>query len=113
MLTKLENINPMEIIAPRNGKGKALSFQYDILKGLEGKVKAFNHLSLEKDTGIGYHKLVDDLEIYIITEGESIYNDNSTEIEVSNNDAMICKKGECHGIMSKNGTLDFIAIIID
>ncbi|MDE7315774.1 MAG: AraC family ligand binding domain-containing protein [Mucispirillum sp.] len=112
MITKFQLINPMEQTAPRNGKGTVFSFPYDILKGIEGKVKAFNHMRLEEDSAIGYHQHIDDLEIYIITEGTGIYNDNGKEIEVTVNDVMLCNKGEYHGIASKNGKLDFIAVII-
>lgn len=76
MVTKFQDINPMEMVAPRNGKGVANNFPYEILKSIEGKVKAFNHMRLDADSAIGYHQHVDDLEIYIITEGEGIYNDN-------------------------------------
>ncbi len=112
MVTKFQDINPMEMVAPRNGKGVANNFPYEILKSIEGKVKAFNHMRLDADSAIGYHQHVDDLEIYIITEGEGIYNDNGKEVAVGVNDVMLCNKGEYHGLASKNGTLDFIAIII-
>lgn len=112
MFLKFESINPMEVKAPRNGAGVSFNFPYDILKGIEGKVKAFNHMRLEKDSAIGYHQHIDDLEIYVITEGTGVYNDNGTEVEVCKNDVMLCNKGEYHGLASKNGTLDFIAVII-
>ncbi len=112
MITKFEHINPMEMSAPRNGKGTAFSFPYEILKGIDGKVKAFNHMRLKEDSAIGYHQHIDDLEIYIITEGTGVYNDNGKEVEVTVNDVMLCNKGEHHGLASKNGKLDFIAIII-
>ena len=32
MITKFELINPMETIAPRNGKGVSYNFPYEILK---------------------------------------------------------------------------------
>ncbi len=112
MITKFELINPMETIAPRNGKGVSYNFPYEILKGLSGTVKAFNHMRLDEHSAIGYHQHIDDLEIYIITEGTGIYNDNGREVEVTVNDVMLCNKGEYHGIASKNGKLDFIAVII-
>ncbi len=112
MVTKFESINPALMQAPRDGKGIAESFPYSILKGLNGSVKAFNHMRLEKDSAIGYHQHIDDLEIYIITEGSGIYNDNGTEVGVGKNDVMLCNKGEYHGLASNDGTLDFIAVII-
>ena len=112
MVLKFDLINPMEMDAPRDGKGKAFSFPYDILKGLDGKIKAFNHMRLEENSAIGYHQHIDDLEIYVITEGHGIYNDNGKEVEVTKNDVMLCNKGEHHGLASKNGKLDFIAGII-
>lgn len=112
MITHFNNINPMEVAAPRNGRGTAFNFPYEILKEIEGKVKAFNHMRLEKDSAIGYHQHIDDLEIYIITDGVGIYNDNGSEVEVGKNDVMLCNKGEYHGLASKNGTLDFIAVIV-
>ena len=69
-------------------------------------------MRLEEDSAIGYHQHIDDLEIYIITEGTGIYNDNGKEVEVTVNDVMLCNKGEYHGLASKNGVLDFIAIIM-
>lgn len=113
MVTKFQDINPMEMSAPRGGKGTAKSFPYDILKSLGGKVKAFNHMRLEQDSAIGYHQHIDDFEIYIITQGTGIYNDNGKEVEVTVNDVMLCNKGEYHGLASKNGVLDFIAIIME
>lgn len=112
MVLKFDLINPMEMDAPRGGKGKAFSFPYDILKGLDGKIKAFNHMRLEENSAIGYHQHIDDLEIYVITEGHGIYNDNGKKVEVTKNDVMFCNKGEHHGLASKNGKLDFIAVII-
>ena len=61
-------------------------------------------------TSVGIHR--DDFEIYIITQGTGIYNDNGKEVEVTVNDVMLCNKGEYHGLASKNGVLDFIAIIM-
>ena len=89
MVLKFDLINPMEMDAPRDGKGKAFSFPYDILKGLDGKIKAFNHMRLEENSAIGYHQHIDDLEIYVFTEGNGIYNDNGKEEEVTKNDVML------------------------
>ena len=41
MVTKFQLINPMEMTAPRDGKGTAFSFPYDILKGIDGKTRYF------------------------------------------------------------------------
>lgn len=112
MVRKFEEIKHMNLTAPRGGKGTGKGFPYDILLGIEGRVKAFNYMHLDADSAIGYHQHVDDLEIYIIVEGEGVYNDNGTEVAVKKGDVMLCNKGEYHGLASKNGGLDFIASII-
>ncbi len=112
MITRFSEIKPFIVEAPRNGKGSAANFQYEILKGLKGEVKAFNHMRLEADSAIGYHQHIDDLEIYIITDGIGVYNDNGIEKNVVKNDVMLCNKGEFHGLSAKDGPLDFIAVII-
>ena len=40
-----------------------------LTKEATGTVKAFNHMRLDENSAIGYHQHIDDLEIYIITEG--------------------------------------------
>lgn len=112
MVLKFKDIKPIDIIAPRNGKGTGLSYVYEIVKGLEGKIKAFNHMKLHENSAIGYHQHVEDLEVYLVTSGNGIYNNNGEIVEVSVGDITLCNKGEFHGLESKNGELEFIAIII-
>ena len=41
MITKFELINPMETIAPRNGKGVSYNFPYEILKAIKSSLPFF------------------------------------------------------------------------
>ena len=112
MVMKFNEIEPMKIEAPRNGSGTGLAFIYEIVRGLDGKIKAFNHMRLHPNSAIGFHQHIDDLEIYLITEGNGIYNDNGEEVQVTNGDIMLCNKGEHHGLKALDKDLDFVAIII-
>lgn len=112
MVLKFNEIKAVDLKAPREGKGTGEGYPYSILQGLSGKVKAFNHMHLDEDSAIGYHQHVDDLEIYIIVSGEGIYSDNGKEVHVGEGDVMLCNKGEYHSLASKNGGVDFIAVIM-
>lgn len=112
MVLKFNEMKETHLEAPRGGKGTGMSRACSILQGLEGKVKMFNYMHLDEGSAIGYHQHVEDLEIYILTSGKAIYNDNGKEVEVSAGDAMLCNKGEHHSLAAKGGAIDFIAIII-
>ncbi|MDE7168596.1 MAG: cupin domain-containing protein [Mucispirillum sp.] len=113
MVTKFNEIKSIDVTAPRGGKGTGKSSPYNMLYNLDGKIKALNKMRLDDNSAIGIHQHTEDLEIYIITDGEGLYNDNGVEVRVTKGDATMCPKGEIHSIEAKNGALEFIAVIIE
>ncbi len=114
MVINFEDIIPDEITAPRNGKGTAASMPYLAMKGLEGRFKTFNMMTLDPDSAIGFHKHENDSECYLLLEGRARYNDNGEEVTVEAGDLMYCGKGESHSIEALDGeSVTFLAFILE
>lgn len=62
------------------------------------KGRLFATITLDKDTGIGYHTHDADSEIFVVVSGNAEYNDNGTVKTASAGDVLVCKKGEGHSI---------------
>ena len=76
--------------------------------------KLFPIIKLEKGCGIGYHDHVTNSEIYFITKGSALYNDNGVETTVSAGDVTICPPGEGHGITNVSDEIcEYIAVILE
>lgn len=97
MVIKFEDIAPDEIV-PRGGKGLADTYAYEVMKGLGIRFKTFNMMMFEAGSATGFHKHIDDIEVYLMLDGNAMYNDNGIEVAVETGDLMLCNKGEGHSI---------------
>ena len=96
------------------GTGKAL------IEKLAGPEKFYQTpvfygtVQLGSDDTVGDHQHKGNMEIYTIIKGKAIYNDNGTEIKVSEGDTTIVYDGEFHGIRPDDcDELIFAALIIN
>ena len=114
MITYFDDITPGRITAPVNGQGAANSYPYETLKGISGKIIAFNMMHLEKNSAIGYHIHENNSEVYFMLEGVGVYSDNGELKEVKRGDLMLCKKGEGHSLKAiNNDSVTFLAFILE
>ena len=82
--------------------GKGDTYQRDMLSEELGERPAHYKLMTEIEyppgSELGYHQHVGTSEIYYIIEGDAIYNDNGTEVELHAGDTAICPDGSWHAI---------------
>lgn len=73
--------------------------------GLSGMGRLFNVGTLKPGCAVGYHTHKGEQEIYLILEGQGMYNDNGVEVAVGPGDVTLCRDGEGHGLVN-NGAED-------
>jgi mannose-6-phosphate isomerase-like protein (cupin superfamily) len=62
---------------------------------------------------VGNHEHHGEAEIYYIKSGQGEYNDNGNIVKVMQDTVVLCRDGECHGIVNTGDReLEIIAIII-
>jgi mannose-6-phosphate isomerase-like protein (cupin superfamily) len=114
MIIRGSEIEPKTIEKPRDGRGNMVSLPYEVLNGIEGKIKFFSIVNLESDSMVGYHEHTNDMEIYLMLDGTAVVSDNGAEDILKPGDMLITKKGESHFIENKSATpVTFMAIIIE
>lgn len=70
-------------------------------------------ITLEPGATVGDHEHHGEAEIYCLTKGSGIYNDNGTSVPVTAGDVTICYDGEMHGLKNTGGgELVFHAVIV-
>lgn len=78
-----------------------------------GKGRLFNHITLEKNCGVGWHVHEGDGEVYYIIRGKGEYSDNGVISEVSVGDVCVANDGEGHYITNLDEEpLELIALIL-
>jgi mannose-6-phosphate isomerase-like protein (cupin superfamily) len=99
---------------PRGGEGNATFLHLAEGKGAVQKyTNLLAEITLPPGASIGPHSHTEDLEFYIILEGEGKVNDNGTEKDITKGDVMITGNGETHSISNNgNAPLVFHAVII-
>lgn len=112
MILKSQDRTPAYAEHAQGGDGR---IERDVLLSgdqLGGACSFVAQISLEPGCSIGVHQHVGDNELYFITEGTGLYNEEGTEHEVSAGDVTFCPEGGTHGI-ANNGTemLRFVAVI--
>ena len=99
--------------AMRNGPGSVKITNIADKAELLNKSRMFGEIVLEPNCGIGLHEHKNESEIFYITEGEAIYNDNGTENPVKAGDVTICPSGESHAITNVSDKVcRLIALIV-
>ena len=80
---------------------------------LNGKGRAFTHITVTPGSGIGWHVHEGDSEIYYILNGRGEYSDNGETVFVEAGDVTFCPAGEGHSLMcAGDEPLDLIALIL-
>ncbi len=77
------------------------------------KGRLYAQMIMNPNCGVGYHEHEGEEEIFVITKGTAIYNDDGQEYEVNVGDVMICEDGHGHGIVNRsNEVCEFTALIV-
>ena len=99
---------------PRGGEGNATFLHLVEGKGVVQKyTNLVAEITLPPGASIGPHSHTEDMEYYIILEGNGKVNDNGTEKAVAKGDVMITGNGETHSIANTGAVpLVFHAVII-
>lgn len=79
------------------GKGLAKAFPVSI-PDQNGAFTMTTRLELEPGSSIGYHRHVDNEEVYFIMAGEGLYTEEGESLAVKAGDMMLCRRGNSHGI---------------
>ena len=99
---------------PRGGNGTATFLH--LVEGKKATQKYTNllaEITLPPGASIGHHSHTEDMEYYIILEGNGKVDDNGTEKDVKKGDVMITGNGETHSITNTgNVPLVFHAVVI-
>jgi mannose-6-phosphate isomerase-like protein (cupin superfamily) len=112
MIKYADAINTKEYIQCCDGKGVTYVKDLLVQNELYSKVKLIASATLNAGDSIGFHMHYNEMEIYIITSGNGIFNDNGTEYKVRKGDICITHDSEGHALKPDNGILEFIAEII-
>ncbi len=114
MLVKKSETIHVRSDKPRNGNGHLDGFRYLDDKDLNNSLKGFYHNELAPNSNVGFHKHLDDEEIYYILEGEGIIDDNGIEKKVEQGDLIYTKQLEGHALYntSSDKPLKFLAFIV-
>ncbi|MDO4519329.1 MAG: cupin domain-containing protein [Eubacteriales bacterium] len=80
---------------------------------LNNKGRLFSKITLKPGCGIGYHVHENESELFYIIKGNAIYNDNGTEVPVSEGDVTICPPGSGHCISNPSEeVVELVALIL-
>lgn len=113
MVIRFKELEKKRMEKPRGGVGFVDADIYKDILNIEGKIIAFNRMTLEGGSTLGYHQHIDDMELYLILEGKAKYNNNGEEVFVEKGDLTFCNRGEFHGMDTiDNEGVQFLAIII-
>lgn len=114
MVVKKEYTTKIVTENPREGKGIIEGYRYLDSQELSNALKGFYINELLPNSEIGYHKHIEDEEIYLILEGEGIVNDNGMEEKVEAGTLIYTKKGQGHSLKNTGDkALKFAAFIIE
>ena len=64
--------------------------------------RVFSEIILNPGCSIGDHVHNGECEVFLILEGEGIYNDNGVKKDVYPGDTAVCFDGEAHGIENRS-----------
>ena len=99
--------------AMREGPGSVIITDVCSRQDLYEKGRLYSSMLLKQNCGVGYHVHENEKEIFLITRGKAIYNDNGTEQEVETGDVMICEDGQGHAITNYDSEdCEVMALII-
>ncbi|WP_297487403.1 cupin domain-containing protein [uncultured Cetobacterium sp.] len=84
------------------------------LEELKNKGKLFGKLELEINSSIGFHKHIDDFEVYYILKGKGLVKDNKANYIVEEGDVIYTTSGESHSLTNiGENKLELLAVVIN
>ena len=97
----------------RGGNGTVELTNFASPAELNEKGRLFANITLKPGCSIGYHIHEKDSELFYLTKGEALYNDNGVEYPVSAGDVMICSAGTGHAIANNSqDDVELCAVIV-
>ena len=97
----------------RGGNGAVCLQAFLSPEEMNGKNRLFSKITLAPGCSIGYHEHHGESEIFVVRSGKGIFNDNGTDIAVSEGDVCVTASGSGHSIACfGDETLELIALII-
>jgi len=97
----------------KDGKGIVMFENFLEKESQPEHVRVLSEMVIEPGCSIGKHTHTNECEIYLMTEGEAVYNDNGEERFISEGDMTVCLDGEFHAIENRtNKTVRALAIIV-
>lgn len=114
MITKYEELKTETREHMRDGAGEVVITHFTDRKGLYGKGRMLAKILLKPGCEVGYHDHQNEEEIFIITKGQAVYNDNGVKTVVKPGDVTFCRHGENHGIINESDAdCEMVALILD
>ena len=96
----------------RGGNGTVKITDYVNKEELYNKGRLFADITLEPGCGIGEHVHEGEEEIFVVTQGEVVYNDNGEEKICKVGDVLICNDGEKHSIRNEGSVPASVVALI-
>ena len=96
------------------GTGTTLVTDFLTSRQMYAHPKTVAHALMKEGDSIGWHVHVDEMEVYVILNGEGLFNDNGKEVKVKSLDVTITLAGEGHAIRPvKGSSLELLALIFE
>ena len=95
------------------GKERLLLTDLTDFAAINPKIKFFSSIVLKPGEEVMYHMHVGESEMYYILSGKGMYNDNGTQVEVSQGAVTLTPSGEGHSLKNTGEEdLAFIGLIL-
>lgn len=114
MIKRKEEMTSRIVESVRGGNGNTVFLDFLTEEESLGKLRIAALTTLEKGCSIGRHPHGPDAEIYIITKGKAIVDDDGVETTLEAGDVIYTGGGAFHAIRNEEDeALQFIAIVIN
>ena len=114
MIRRRDEMKTRSVAGVRGGNGSVAFLDLLVPEESFGKFRVCSEVTLEKGCSIGRHPHDPDAEIYIITGGKAIVDDNGTVTTVSAGDVVYTGNGEYHSIANEEEEpVKLFAIVIN
>lgn len=114
MIKRKKDMQTRIVEGVRGGKGKVQFLDFLTEEESLGKLRVAAETTLEKGCSIGRHPHGPDAEIYIITQGQAIVDDNGEIATVAAGDVIYTGGGAFHAISNEEDEpVKLIALVIN
>ena len=112
MIRKKEELEVATRVNMKGGEGQVVQTKFATQEEMLNHVRVFARLHLDPHCGIGHHIHEDENELFLVEDGEAIYEDNGKEVSVKKGDICICNPGSGHSVHTEDKACDLIALVI-